>query len=194
MSLFEGYNLENCVSPDECGYRWMKEGLPDQDFLRTRWRLRRTLPTAQEHLQRHATDFPWGELCLQHGQVSKPPSYRTNITMVKRGGFLEPGHCFRNSLRAVQRWKEKPPEWAEGKLITYVKGLALDPTGIFLHGWIDVDGQAVDLTFMRAHMTTYFGVRFEPDWAIETCRQINKYGIFHTWEKSQPLLEEKLAA
>ena len=60
MSFFENYDLESCVSPDDHGYRWMKEGL------------------------------------------------------------------------------------------------ALDPTGIFLHGWADVGSQAVHLTFMRAYMTTYF--------------------------------------
>jgi len=194
MNLFENYDLEACVSPDERGYRWMKEGLREIDFLRTRWKLRRTLPTAREYLQRHAADFPWGELCLQHGQVSQPPAYLTNMQLLKREGFLEPGHCFRNSMKMVRRWKDEPPDWVGDQQITYVEGLALDPTGIFLHGWIDVGGQAVDLTFMWAYMTTYFGVRFEQDWADETCRQIDKYGIFHTWEKSQPLLEAKLAA
>jgi len=194
MSLFENYDLETCVTTDVHGYCWMKEGLKEIDFLSTRWKLRRTQPTAKEYLQRHTADFPWGELCLQHGQISQSPSYRTNMQLLKRGGFLESGHCFRNSVRTVQRWKENPPELVGDKPITYVEGLALEPTGIFLHGWIDVGGQAVDLTHVQSYMTTYFGVRFEADWANDTCRQINKYGIFHTWEKSQPLLEAKLAA
>ena len=33
MSLFENYDLESCVSSDEHGYRWMKEGLREIDFL-----------------------------------------------------------------------------------------------------------------------------------------------------------------
>jgi hypothetical protein len=73
-----------------------------------------------------------------------------------------------------------------------VEGLALDPTGIFLHGWIDMDGQAIDLTFERSFMSTYFGVRFDLDWADQTCEKIDKFGIFHNWEKSRSSLEAKL--
>lgn len=194
MSYFKDYSLEDCTVLDEHGYRWMKEGLRDLDFLRTRWRLRRTHLTAREYLERHADEFPWAELCLTHGQESAPPPYRINLDMLKRDGFLEEGHCFRNSMRALRRWKEKPPKWVGSRPVTYVEGLALDPTGIFVHGWIDVGGQAVDLTFKRAYMTSYFGIRFEPTWADQTMERINKYGMLHTWIKSQPHLEEKLAA
>lgn len=194
MSYFDNYSLKDSTMVDEHGYRWMKEGLQDIDFLRTRWRLRRTQPNAREYLERHANEFPWADLCLMHGQESAPPPYRVNLDMLKQGGFLEEGHCFRNSMRALRRWQEKPPEWVGERTVTYVEGLALDPTGIFVHGWIDVGGQAVDLTFKRAYMTSYFGIRFEPAWADQTMERINKYGMLHTWTKSQPHLEEKLAA
>ena len=194
MSIFDNYSLDDCTLIDKHGYRWMKEGLEPIDFLRTRWRLRRTHLTAQEYLKQHTSDFPWAKLCLTYGQVSKAPPYKVVRIMEKQDSFLEEGQCFRNSMHVLQRWQKDPPDWINGRSISYVEGLALDPTGIFIHGWIDIDGQAVDMTFLRAYMTSYFGIRFDPTWADQTMERINRYGMLCTWEKSQPHLEEKLAA
>lgn len=193
MSVFDNYVLEDCITVDEHGTRWMKEGLRWADFLRTRFKLRGSQPNAHEYLQRYSDEFPWGQFCLEHGKISRAESYKTIRDRVERYGFLEEGHCYRNSMRVLRRWNEKRPDWVGDQPVSYIEGLALDPTGIFLHGWIDVGGVAHDMTFQRAWMTTYFGVHFEPNWADATMERIGKYGMFHWWERSQSILEDAFA-
>jgi len=190
MSLFEGYVLEDCTLVDEHGIRWMKEGLRWKDFLCTRFKMRRSHLTAHQYLERYADDFPWGQFCLKYGKESRAESYRTIRNRIDSRSFLQEGQCYVNSMRILRGWKESCPDWAGNQKVSYVEGLALDPTGIFLHGWIDVGGVAYDRTFQRAYMTTYFGVHFDPPWADKTMERINKYGMFHWWERSQPILEE----
>jgi hypothetical protein len=190
MSVFDSYVLEDCVVVDEHGIRWMKERLPERDFIRTRFKLRRSHPTAQEYLQQYPEEFPWSRFCLKYGKVSKAESYRTIRSRLECNGFLQDGLCYENSMHVLQQWKERRPEWVGNRSVSYVEGLALDPTGIFLHGWIDVGGVAYDVTFARAFMTTYFGVHFEPSFAYKTMEKIGKYGIFHWWERSQSILEK----
>ena len=190
MGIFGGYDLDACTLIDDHGIRWMKEGLRWQDFLRTRFKLRRSHLTAHEYLKRYAEEFPWARFCLKHGQVSQTESYRTIRDRIDHRGFMQESQCYKNSMRTLRRWREKRPDWVGDQPVSYVEGLALDPTGIFLHGWIDVGGTAYDTTFQRAWMTTYFGVRLDPVWADNTMEQIDKYGLFHWWERSKSYLEE----
>lgn len=171
----------------------MKEGLREADFLRTRFKLRRSHPTALEFLQQHPDEFPWGRFCLEHGKTSRAENYRTVRDRMERHSFLEEGQCYRNSMVILRQWDNQRPDWIGDKPISYVEGLALDPTGIFLHGWIDVGGVAYDMTFKRAWMTTYFGVHFEPRWADQTMKKIGKYGLLHWWERNQSDLEDIFA-
>jgi hypothetical protein len=184
MSVFEGYQLDECTLVDDHGIRWMKQGLPWKDFLRTRFKLRRSHPTALEYLQRYADEFPWAGFCLEHGQVSQTESYRTVRDRVDRRGFMEEGQCYVNSMSILRRWRRKRPKWVADYAVSYVEGLALDPTGVFLHSWIDVAGNAYDMTFQRASMTSYFGVRFDPVWVDKTMERIGRYGLFHWWDRS----------
>ena len=190
MSVFEGSNLDACTLTDDPGIRWMQEGLRWQDFLRTRFKLRGSHPTAHEYLQRYAHDFPWARFCLEYGKVSQAESYRTIRDRVDRRGFMQEGQCYANSIEILCHWREKCPDWVGDRTVSYVEGLALDPTGVFLHSWIDVGGSAYDMTFQRAWMTTYFGVHFDPLWADKTMEHINKYGLLHWWERSAPHLEK----
>ena len=190
MGFFDNYNLDACTQTDNHGIRWMKEDLRWRDFLSTRYKMRRSHPSALEYLQRYAYDFPWPSFCLEHGQASKAESYRAIRDRVERREFMDEGQCYVNSMKILKRWNKKRPDWVGDQPVSYVEGLALDPTGIFLHGWIDVGGNAYDMTFQRAWMTNYFGVHFEPIWADKTMERINKYGLLHWWERSETYLEE----
>ncbi len=158
--------------------------------MRTRFGLRNSQPTALQCLKQCVDEFPWAEYCLAHGRTSYAEKYRKVRDRFERGGFMELNQCYRNCMKILRQWYKERPNWVGSKRVSYVEGLAVDPTGMFLHSWIDVGGVAYDMTFPRAWMTKYFGVHFEFRWADQSMERVGKYGLFHNWERSEPYLEK----
>lgn len=192
MSVLDGFDLEKCTWTDNHGLRWVHEGLRWGDFLRAIFLLRHEHPTAREYVEAYTSEFPWGQFCLKYGQVSVREGYRTIRDRIDCRGFMEEGACYRNAMSILRSWRTRRPSWISGKQVSYVEGLALDRTGIFLHAWIDIDGVAYDITFQRAFMTTYFGVRLDPEKADATMRRIGYYGLLHWWSLSEPFVYDAL--
>lgn len=188
MSVFDDYDLEACTRVDAHGIRWMRHGLSSLDWLRTRWKLRRTHPTAKEYLTHYPDDFPWAHFVGEHGTVCRTGSYPLYRELMRRDCFLPSGQCYQNALAWSLKWAEDPPDWLPGP-VQYMEGLYLDPEGAFPHAWVEAGGVAYETSLPTGYLASYIGVGFAPACAHSLTKLLGRYGLLANWSKSQLLLQ-----
>lgn len=194
LRLYREWRFRRSTWVDRYGTRWVKEGWwHPGEFFRSLRRLRRTLPSAEAYLRAHAKDYPWGELWLLHGQSFPAPPRSLCHSKVRDGSYMPEGNCYGNSLALSRAMAEKVQrEGGPFKFVLYAEGLAVDPTGAWLHAWLVIDGRVHDPTWPGAYMATYFGVTFEPEWADEVAEKMDVIGMTLRWDLFHQIVTEKL--
>lgn len=187
-SIYRELLFRAATYTDEQGRRWVKPG--SQGFWVATKRLKRKLPTAEEYLKEHASKYPWGELWVAHGRSFQPPPYRECRGMAKEGICFEEGHCFRNSLLVSLHILKRLPD----EPVKYVEGIAVDPTGAYVHAWIEMRGMVYDPTWPGAFLATYFGIPFDPTWVNQMSKKVDRIGMLMEWDLFSVDIARELSA
>ncbi|MEO6536649.1 MAG: hypothetical protein ABIT47_03060 [Candidatus Paceibacterota bacterium] len=183
--LYREWRFRRGTWIDRYGTRWVRERSNNaREFLYATFRLRRTHPKAEEYLRLHAEDYSWGALWLRHGQTFRSPSKQLCDRLIRENKLLPGGNCFGNSFGLSIALNEGlrrglPPF----NSIEYAEGLAVDPTGVYPHGWIVIDGAVYDPTWPGAYLATYFGVTFDTEWIQIAEKATGRIGITLEWER-----------
>lgn len=72
--------------------------------------------------------------------------------------------------------------------LAYAEGYAFSiiPT---MHAWcVTESGEVVDPTWDYADTNQYYGVSFDPEWALQKMTEKGTYGLIDDWENQWPLL------
>lgn len=145
------------------------------------------LPTAEEYLRLHADEYPWRKLWLERGEVLSPPSRKLCLSINKANGHVR-GNCYNNALRLALRMEGKIILPNEPKEVLYGEGMAVNPTGAYLHAWLVIDGNVYDPTWPDAYRATYFGVAFDPQWMLNFAETTGHVSLLQNWHNAQPRL------
>ena len=101
------------------------------------------LPKADEYIKEYKESFGWNDWLIEQCSIF------TASALLRPIRYDEPyWWCYGNArARALSTG------------VHYVEGLAVTPTGAFLHAWNSSDGQNVlDYTYPAQELNTYFGV------------------------------------
>jgi hypothetical protein len=178
----------------EEGFFWHKENKTDsykdpRTFLAVGESLKAYHPSAEQYLARTSDTYPWAQTWLQFGKEYHAPSLDEVIDLIKNKMFMKPRECFANALEFGIALSDEDPEVS----VLYVEGLALGPTGVHIHAWLEINGKTVDLTWRDSFLCSYFGVGFPVTVVEKIASKTKWYGLLPNWELSKEYIEEALA-
>jgi hypothetical protein len=84
------------------------------------------------------------------------PRTKKNVQLSKRlrKWARTPRQCYWNAWRIAERLQ------GEGKPAVYVEGFVVIDTISFEHGWVELDGEIIDVTLPKDNYTYFAGLRF----------------------------------
>lgn len=114
--------------------------------------------------------FGYASALLKYGRHFKP------VEQLPEELSLGPmGECYANCARALSpflAYDDKPYYYAEGYALDSELGIPYD------HAWlVDMDGNAIDLTWRETTNAVYFGVTFKDTFVYDAMRETRLFGI-----------------
>lgn len=175
----------------EKGYWWLDEAFTEdlgfRRYVRIAHTLRRYQPSPRYYAP-HLVDFEAYLFLRLYGTEYASPTLEENLELIEDGLLQRDGYCFANSLEMGTIMKEAHPHLS----VRYAEGIAVNPTGAHLHGWLVVNGRVIDLTWSDSFLTRYFGVEFSLSAARTILCATGWYGIFQQWDEERGALVKKV--
>lgn len=188
FSRREKLNIEQHARIDEYGYRWIDtEFFGFGDLSQAKDNTALSFPSAEEYLKLHGEEYPWRELWLEHGTVLPSPSRKQCLKISRANGHVS-GNCYNNALQVALGIEGKIVLPASPREIRYGEGMAVHPTGAYLHAWLVVDGEIYDPTWPDAYRATYFGMTFDPKWMLDFAEDIGRVSLLQNWSYAEARL------
>lgn len=188
FSRKENLNFGQHIRTDEHGCKWVNtDFFGFGDFSPAKDDTGLALPTANEYLRLHGDQYLWRELWLQRGKTLSAPSRKLCLSIHKADAHVR-GNCYNNALQLALGMEGKIILPNEPREVLYGEGMAVNPTGAYLHAWLVIDGNVYDPTWPDAYRATYFGMAFDPQWILKFAETIGRVSLLQNWEYAEPRL------
>ena len=191
MSIFNVFSREDKKSVpiyrDTLGNEWVDlRYFGFGDLSRSKDKFDMVFPTAKESLEQYYVDRPWKEKWLSDGRSFASPKKSDCLLIHLLRAHIK-GNCYNNSLRLALGREGRIIRWKPKKIL-YCEGVAVNPTGAYLHAWLLVDGKVYDPTWPDAYRATYFGIAFDPKFMLEFAEKTNQVSLLQNWHQAKKVL------
>lgn len=181
-------DFDSHISTDEHGCEWVDTkffGFGDLSPAKDATGL--IFPTAKEYLEQYGSEYPWKQMWLNQGKTFASPSRELCLRINQAEAHVR-GNCYNNAIRLAIGMGGKIILPNKPNEVLYCEGMAVNPTGAYLHAWLVVDGNVYDPTWPDAYRATYFGITFDPQWILNFAETVGKVSLLQNWEYAEPRL------